>query len=156
MSSPEIGLHLFHPNAPRPPPGGFFFLKKWGGCPPSPWPGPATPAPAGDAASFRVENGVVKFYFASGKADLASGAEAALAEVAKGVTAGKKAVVSGFTDSTGDPAKNEELAKQRAMAVSAALKTAGIAEDKIDLKKPEAMTGSGSTAEARRVEVALQ
>jgi len=109
-----------------------------------------------DAASFKVENGVVKFYFASGKADLATGAESALADVAKGVAAGKKAVVSGYTDATGDPAKNEELAKQRAMAVSAALKAAGIADDKVELKKPEAVTGTGGNAEARRVEVALQ
>ncbi len=113
-------------------------------------------AAAADAASFKVENGVVKFYFASGKTDLATGAEAALADVAKGVAAGKKAVVSGYTDSTGEPAKNEELAKQRALAVSAALKAAGIADDKIELKKPEALTGSGGNAEARRVEVALQ
>jgi K(+)-stimulated pyrophosphate-energized sodium pump len=113
---------------------------------------------AADSASFRVENGVVKFYFATGKADLATGANEALADVAKGVAAGKKAVVSGYTDATGDAAKNEELAKQRAMAVSAALKTAGVAEDKIEMKKPEAAaaTGTGNNAEARRVEVALQ
>ena len=115
----------------------------------------AAPA-AADGASFKVENGVVKFYFASGKADLATGAEAALADVAKGVAAGRKAVVSGFTDSTGDAAKNEELARQRAMAVGAVLKTAGIPDDKVELKKPETLTGSGGNAEARRVEVALQ
>ena len=109
-----------------------------------------------DGASFKVENGVVKFYFASGKADLAAGANDALADVAKGVAGGKKAVVSGYTDSTGDAAVNEALAKQRAEAVSAALKAAGIAEDKIELKKPETLTGSGGNAEARRVEVALQ
>ena len=112
-------------------------------------------APA-DAASFKVEGGVVKFYFASGKADLAGGAAAALADVAKGVTTGKKAVVSGFTDATGDAAKNEELAKQRAFAVREAIKAAGVAEDKIELKKPEALTASGGNAEARRVEVSLQ
>ena len=97
----------------------------------------------------------VKFYFATGKADLATGAESALAEVAKGVASGKRAVVSGFTDATGDPARNDELAKARAAAVSGALATAGVAADKIDMKKPEAVTGSGSNAEARRVEVAL-
>ncbi|MES2229014.1 MAG: sodium-translocating pyrophosphatase [Pseudomonadota bacterium] len=113
-------------------------------------------APAADVASFKVENGVVKFYFASGKAELATGAEGALADVAKGVAAGKKAVVSGYTDSTGDAAKNEELAKQRAMAVGAALKTAGVPDDKVELKKPETLTGSGGNAQARRVEVALQ
>jgi len=116
---------------------------------------PAAMASA-DAASFKVENGVVKFYFASGKADLATGADAALADVVKGVVAGKKVVVSGFTDATGDAAKNEELARQRATAVSAALKAAGVPETDITLKKPEALTGSGDNAEARRVEVALQ
>ncbi|MEP7102057.1 MAG: OmpA family protein, partial [Burkholderiales bacterium] len=117
---------------------------------------PAAVTMTDDAASFKVVDGVVKFYFASGKAELATGAEAALADVAKGVAAGKKAVVSGYTDSTGDPLKNEELAKQRAAAVSAALKAAGIADDKVEMKKPEALTGTGSNAEARRVEVALQ
>ena len=121
-------------------------------------PAPAASMPAAaisDAASFKVENGVVKFYFATDKADLATGAESALAEVAKGVAAGKRAVVSGFTDATGDPARNEELAKARAAAVSAALTAAGVAADKIEMKKPESITGSGSNAEARRVEVAL-
>ena len=40
--------------------------------------------------------------------------------------------------------------------MSAALKAAGIADDKVELKKPEAITGSGNNAEARRVEVALR
>jgi K(+)-stimulated pyrophosphate-energized sodium pump len=113
-------------------------------------------AVAADAASVSVEGGVVKFYFASGKADLANGAAAALADVVKGVAAGRKAVISGYTDASGDPAKNEELAKQRAFAVRDTLKAAGVAEDRVELKKPEAMTGSGDAAQARRVEVTLQ
>jgi len=116
----------------------------------------STAAAPADAASFKVEGGVVKFYFATGKAELAGGAGAALADVAKGVAAGKKAVVSGFTDATGDAAKNEELAKQRAFAVRDAIKAAGVADDKIELKKPETVTASGANAEARRVEVSLQ
>jgi K(+)-stimulated pyrophosphate-energized sodium pump len=121
--------------------------------------GTSAVAPAmvgGDGASFKVENGVVKFYFASGKADVAAGADGALADVAKGVTTGKKAVISGFTDATGDPARNDELAKRRAMAVAAALKSAGVTDDKLELKEPALSTGSGGNAEARRVEVALQ
>lgn len=110
---------------------------------------------ADDAASVRVDNGVVKFYFASAKADLAAGANEALADVVKGVAEGKKAVVSGFHDATGDAALNAELAKQRAFAVRDALKGLGVADDKIDLKKPEETTASGNNAEARRVEVAL-
>ncbi len=109
-----------------------------------------------DAASVKVESGVVKFFFASGKAELASGANAALADVVKGVSGGKKAVVSGFHDASGDAAMNAELAKQRAMNVRDALKTAGVAEDKIELKKPEVASAGTDAAQARRVEVTLQ
>ena len=108
-----------------------------------------------DAASVKVEGGVVKFYFASGKADLAGGAGPALAELGKGVAAGKKVVVSGYHDATGDAAKNAELAKQRAFAARDALKAAGVAEDKIELKKPEQIN-AGTAADARRVELKLE
>jgi outer membrane protein OmpA-like peptidoglycan-associated protein len=108
-----------------------------------------------DDASVVVENGVVKFYFASGKSDLAPGAVEALADAIAAGKAGKKLVISGFHDSTGDPAKNAELAKSRAFAVRDALKTAGVAESGIELKKPETATGSGNNAEARRVEVMI-
>ena len=109
-----------------------------------------------DVASVVVEGGVVKFYFATGKADLATGANEALADVVKGVIeGGKMAVVSGFHDATGDAALNAELAKQRALGVRDALKVLGVAEDKVELKKPEVTQGSGSNAEARRVEVVL-
>jgi K(+)-stimulated pyrophosphate-energized sodium pump len=111
---------------------------------------------AADSASVVVQNGIVKLYFATGKADLATGAEAALADVAKGVAAGKMAVVSGFHDPTGDAVRNAELAKQRAFTVRDALVAAGVPADKIELKKPEVVTGTGSNAEARRVEVVLQ
>ncbi|MFC6284364.1 MULTISPECIES: OmpA family protein [Polaromonas] len=111
---------------------------------------------ASDAASIKVENGVVKFYFATGKADLAAGAGDALADVVQGAKAGRKLVISGFHDATGDAAKNAELAKQRALAVRDALKAAGVTEQQIELKKPEQLTASGSNAEARRVEVTLQ
>lgn len=113
-------------------------------------------AAVADGPSIKVEDGVVKFYFASGSADLAPGAADALGDVVKGVAAGQTAVISGYHDTTGDPAQNEELAKQRALAVRDALKALGIGDDKLDLKKPEATTATGSNAEARRVEVSLQ
>ena len=112
-----------------------------------------TPA---DAASVKIEGGVVKFFFANAKAELAAGAPTALADVIKGVAEGKKAVVSGYNDATGDPEKNAELAKQRAFAVRDALKALGVADDKIELKKPEQTTVGGDAAAARRVEVTLQ
>lgn len=111
---------------------------------------------ASDAASVKIENGVVKFYFASGKAELAAGAGDALLDVIKEARAGRKLVISGFHDATGDAGKNAELARQRAVAVRDALKSAGVAEQQIALKKQEQMTVSGSNAEARRVEVSLQ
>lgn len=111
---------------------------------------------AADAASVKVENGVVKFYFASGKTAVAAGGNEALVDVVKAVAAGKKAVISGFNDPTGDAAKNAELSKQRAFAVRDALKALGVADDKIELKKPENTTAAGSNAEARRVEVTIQ
>lgn len=108
-----------------------------------------------DVASVIVENGVVKFYFASGKAEVAEGANAALVDVIKGITDGKRAVVSGYHDATGSVEVNQELSKQRAKAVQAALVALGVAEDKVELKKPEQMQASGPNAEARRVEVIL-
>ena len=111
-------------------------------------------APAADAASVIVENGVVKFYFATGKADLAAGADKALAEVVAGAKAGKKALISGYVDSSGNAAQNEDLAKQRAQAVRAQLKTMGIGDDQIELRKPGNIE-AGAGAQARRVEVTL-
>ena len=118
--------------------------------------GAGTGAAVADRPSIKVEDGVVKFYFASGSDELARGAAEALGDVVRGVAAGKKAVISGFHDVTGDPAKNEELAKQRALRVRDALTALGIGEDKLDLRKPAVTTADGSNAEARRVEVTLE
>jgi outer membrane protein OmpA-like peptidoglycan-associated protein len=108
-----------------------------------------------DGASIRVQGGVVNFYFATGSADLAPGAAGALAAVIKGVEGGRKAVVSGFHDTTGDGGRNEQLAQRRAEMVRNVLTGLGVPADKVDLKKPEVTTGSGNNAEARRVEVKL-
>jgi len=108
-----------------------------------------------DGASVKVVDGTVTFYFASAKADIAAGANDALVEVVKLGAAGKSVRVSGFHDATGDLGKNQELAKQRAIAVRDTLVALGVAADRIDLVKPEAMTGTGNDAEARRVEVVV-
>lgn len=117
------------------------------------------PAAAADAvvevASVKVEDGVVKFFFATNSADVAEGAQQALAEVAQGLAAGRKAAISGFHDATGSVEQNAELAKQRAIAVREVLKALGASEEAIELRKPEVSTGTGSEAEARRVEVIL-
>jgi outer membrane protein OmpA-like peptidoglycan-associated protein len=111
---------------------------------------------AADAASVKVEQGAVRFYFASGDAELAAGAADALGEVVKAAKGGRTLVITGFHDATGDAQKNAALARQRAVAVREALKQAGVSERQIVLKKPEQLVGGGSDAEARRVEITLQ
>lgn len=108
-----------------------------------------------DGASIRVADGVVNFYFATGSADLAPGAAEALAAVIKGVESGRKAVVSGFHDTTGDAAVNEQLAKKRAEMIRDVLVGLGVPANKVDLQRPPVTAGSGNNAEARRVEVKL-
>ncbi|MEA3123423.1 MAG: cytochrome c oxidase subunit [Caballeronia sp.] len=107
-------------------------------------------APAASATSLPAS-----VYFETGKdalpADAASAVQAA-ADYAK-AHADAKLTLSGFTDATGPAAKNAELAKTRAQAVRDALKAAGVAEDRIILKKPETITGGADPREARRVEI---
>lgn len=111
---------------------------------------------ASDAASVKVEQGVVKFYFATGNAELAAGAGEALADMVKGAQSGHKLVISGFHDAVGNATFNAALARRRALAVRDALKAAGVDDKQIELKKPEQLTGTGSDAEARRVEISLE
>lgn len=106
-------------------------------------------------ASVVVENGVVKFYFAVGQADLAPGAVDALAEAIAAARAGNALAISGFHDATGSLDTNEELAKRRAQAVRDVLAGAGVKPESLQLRKPEVTTGSGNNAEARRVEVSI-
>lgn len=127
-------------------------------------PAPATPAAAiatgavaaAEAAAVKVENGVVKFYFESGKSELAPNAKEALADVINAVQSGSTVLVSGYHDATGDPVRNAELAKQRALAVGEALKAAGAPADKVELAKPEQTQAAGPESEARRVEVKVK
>ena len=79
----------------------------------------------------------------------------ALARIVDGAKAGKKAIVSGYVDSTGSAAANAEIAKQRAEAVRDLLKSLGLTDEQIELQKPADIQG-GSGPQARRVEVTLQ
>ncbi|MEO6016510.1 MAG: OmpA family protein [Polaromonas sp.] len=111
---------------------------------------------AADEASVKVEQGVAKFYFASGKAELPAGAGDALAGVVGAAGAGRTLVITGFHDATGDATKNAELARQRALAVRTALKAAGVPERQIEIGQSEPLDGTDNNAEARRVEINLQ
>lgn len=94
-------------------------------------------------------------YFGSGASEVNAEADAALAktvaELAGSTT--KKVLLSGYHDTTGDPAHNAELAKQRAKSVRAALVAKGVALEQVLLRKPEVTAGGGSDQEARRVEI---
>jgi hypothetical protein len=69
---------------------------------------------------------------------------------------GSRFTVSGFHDASGDATANAELAKRRALAVRDLLTTAGVAPDRIELRKPALTTGGADPREARRVEVTLE
>ncbi|PXW29364.1 cytochrome c oxidase subunit II [Paraburkholderia caballeronis] len=94
-------------------------------------------------------------YFDTGKSTLPADAQAAIQAAADYAKAhpDAKFALSGYTDATGSADANAELAKRRAQAVRDALKAAGIAEDRIILKKPETITGGSDAKEARRVEI---
>ena len=96
-------------------------------------------------------------YFETGVATLGADQAEAMKALVAAVQANdsRKVLLSGFHDATGDPAKNAELAKERAKAVREALKAAGVAPERIGLRKPESTTGDGNNKEARRVEARL-
>ena len=115
----------------------------------------AAPA-AGDGASVMVDNGVVKFYFAPGKAELAQDGAKALTDILAAAKTGKKIGISGFVDPSGDPQKNAELAKERAFAVKDLLTSSGVPDGQIVMVRPnDIKAGATSAAEGRRVEVFL-
>ena len=125
---------------------------------PAPAPEP-TPAPgAGPSTETGATTPSANLSFEVGSADLPADSTGGLEPVVAYLKANPstKAVVSGFHDSTGDAAKNEELAKNRAAAVRNALEGAGIDEERIDLEKPVVTTGGGTPEDARRVEVTVR
>ena len=112
----------------------------------------AEPAPAAEIPP------AAKLFFEVAKNDLpgdAGDTMKAIVEYLKANSA-SKAMISGYHDPSGDKAQNEELAKNRAIAVRDALKAAGIEEERIVMQKPQETTGGGNDTEARRVEVAIQ
>jgi outer membrane protein OmpA-like peptidoglycan-associated protein len=116
------------------------------------------PAPAAVEATPVVESPKAEVFFETGVTALPANTGVSLSSVVSYLAANPMAmaVVSGFHDPTGDAAVNEELAKNRALAVRDALVTAGVAESRIVLEKPVVTTGDGSLEAARRVEVTVR
>ncbi|MBS0320161.1 MAG: efflux RND transporter periplasmic adaptor subunit [Proteobacteria bacterium] len=106
--------------------------------------------PAAGAATANL--GSVRF--ATGSAALDASAASAVTTIATVLkSATTRVAITGYTDRTGDHAANVALAKARALAVRDALVAAGIAADRLQLREPLDIIGSGSNDEARRVDV---
>ncbi len=107
-------------------------------------------APVGDALG--------KVYFGIGESTLDEDDKRLLNKVLVALAANPQGhvLLSGFHDPSGDPARNAELAKLRAVAVRDALVEVGVGPDRVKLRKPESTSGGGDPEEGRRVEIRVQ
>jgi membrane fusion protein (multidrug efflux system) len=107
----------------------------------------AAPASAPPGASLTV-------HFAKGRWTLDAEAIRLLKGFAPALKGGKNPIdVTGYADRSGNYAANVELAKRRAAAVRDALVAEGIPADRVHMKPPQDVIGSGSDEQARRVEL---
>lgn len=124
-------------------------------------------APAVQPAAVVVEEFVeivevgeplVKLYFEVGSAELpvTSGDEFARVVAELQARADTVVLLSGFHDETGGADVNAALARDRAVAVRAALVAAGAPAERVQMRRPAVTLGSGDAAEARRVEIRVQ
>lgn len=115
-------------------------------------PAAAAPAPAATAAANSV-------YFAVGAAAIDAEGAAVVRQAVAALQAAPTArvAITGYTDATGNVAANQELAKNRAVAVRDALEQAGIARDRIDMRPPESVqaNAAGDDRASRRVDVTV-
>jgi photosynthetic reaction center cytochrome c subunit len=151
----KVGCSTCHQGANKPQLGSSMLasypeLRKIGAAAATAAPASATPTNP-IAAALNV---LGKIFFPTGKADIDAAGSDAIKAAAKALAGNSAAKldISGFADSTGNQDQNMDLAKRRAFAVRDALKAAGIAEDRITLRKPEFVVGS-ATAESRRVDL---
>jgi membrane fusion protein (multidrug efflux system) len=114
------------------------------------------PGSAGTAPPTRPTGASLVVQFASGKAALDDEAIRLLKGFAPAMRTGPNPIdVVGYADRTGNHSANVDLAKRRASAVRDALVAEGISVDRVRLKPPQDVTGSGSDDQARRVEITV-
>jgi photosynthetic reaction center cytochrome c subunit len=115
---------------------------------------PALAGGPGGTAAAPDGNAIARVLFAVGQAVISPEAAKEIQAAAQFLAgrSGTTVTLSGYADKSGNATKNLELAKQRAFAVRDALKSAGVTESRIQLKKPEFVIG-GAQADARRVDI---
>lgn len=96
-------------------------------------------------------------YFNPGASELANDSRGAIQKIWEATQLEPDSIVliSGFHDPSGDPARNAELARERALSAKAALLMAGVPEHRIVLRRPEEVPGA-DMQEARRVDLRVQ
>jgi K(+)-stimulated pyrophosphate-energized sodium pump len=101
---------------------------------------------------------LAKLYFDTSSAVVPADTSARMASVLGTLHADPDVVahVSGYHDASGDLAANQELAKQRALAIQQWLVVNGVGVERIILEKPVQTEGNGDANEARRVEVKIE
>ncbi len=110
------------------------------------------------AAATAVPHASISVYLDAGQERIPDDAAARLASLIAVTTsdAGKRIVISGYYERSGDASFGAEVARQRAYAVRDFLRAAGIADERIVIEEPRQATGASEDREARRVEVALR
>ena len=115
----------------------------------------ATTAAGSDAGAAALQP-PFQIFFATGQSALDDKAQATLQQAVRWLQNHQdvKIALSGYVDATGSAQVNADIAKQRAQAVAKALTDAGIAGDRIELRKPQTITDStGADEQARRVDI---
>lgn len=107
---------------------------------------------------LEVGEPLLKVYFDVGQTALAPSAAEQISTIAVALAAAPQAsaLLSGYHDETGGAAVNAEVAKNRALSVRDALLAAGVAAERVLIRRPAVTLGGGDAAEARRVEVRVQ
>ena len=112
----------------------------------------------GSAAAAQMAEADGRIFFEVGSDALPPEAAEVLTRISETARADATKVVqiSGYHDASGDPAKNAELAKNRALAVRHALESNGVPPDHLVMDKPIVTSGGADAREARRVELRLR
>lgn len=109
-------------------------------------------APGASPERLKLASASTKVYFAVGDASIDREDRQRIASLAQAAK-DRPVAITGYTDRSGDQDRNLELAKNRASAVRDALVDAGVDQQRILMDPPAYVTGSGSDADARRVDI---